>query len=139
MRLALLLAAIALAPLAAPARPAAACTPPPVPVFPGARQIGGLTATGPSDLVPGLGGSIWATDEPLLSIQQFYIFRLTGAGWSQLAQLPGQHPGSFASGEPGITPIVEPVLEFSRNGDRERVRITAEAGGYSIWLECRDD
>jgi len=30
------------------------------------------------------------------------------------------------------------VLEFSRNDDREHVRIVGVGGGYSIYVDCRD-
>jgi len=134
----LLVAALLLAPLAATARPAAACDTPAVPVYPGAQQIGGLVVPGSPGWVPTVGRTTWATDEPLLSIQQFYFTRLTNAGWTQVAQLPGQHPSAFAGPDRGPMHAPEPILEFSRGGDRERVRIVGEAGGYTVWLECRD-
>ena len=137
---ALLLAAL-LAPLATPAAPppqvsplSVPCSVPPVPVFPGARQIGGLLGPEPTAWVSSAGRSTWATDEPLLSIQQFYFIRLTRVGWAPVAQLPGQHPGSFAGPDRGPLTVPEPILEFSLDG--ARVRIIGEAGGYTLWLEC---
>ena len=138
MRTALLLAALLLAPLAGPARPAAACDVPSVPVFPGAQQAGGLVVPGPPGWVPTTGRTTWATDEPLLNVQQFYYIRLGSDGWNGVPQLPGSYPDQWQN--PGIPRmnVAEPILEFSRGGDRERIRIISEAGGFSVWLECRD-
>ena len=65
---AILFAALLFVPLAAPARPAAACATPPVPVYPGAQQVGGLAVPGLSGWVPSVGRTMWAVDEPLLAI-----------------------------------------------------------------------
>ncbi|HZU07192.1 MAG TPA: hypothetical protein VFB73_14595 [Chloroflexota bacterium] len=113
------------------ARPAGDCESP-VPVFPGAQPAGGV---GPGEAVAGLsttGQTTWATEASLLDIQQFYFIRLTGAGWTPVAQLPGQHPDAFARA--GRINQPEPVLEFTRDG--ARVRITNVGGGYSVELEC---
>ena len=132
-----LLAACLLASLAVPARPAAACAAPLVPVFPGALQLAGSGGQGPAGWAP-LGHSIWATDAPLLDVQQFYYIRLGSDGWNGVPQLPGSYPDQWQN--PGIPRmnVAEPILEFSRGGDRERIRIIGEAGGFSVWLECRD-
>jgi hypothetical protein len=125
-----LLLAIGLALQAAP-RPPGSCESP-VPIFPGAQPAGGV---GAGEVVAGLsttGRTVWATEAPLLSIQQFYFIRLTGAGWIPVAQLPGQHPDAFARW--GRINQPEPVLEFTRDG--ARVRITNVGGGYSVELEC---
>ena len=78
-----------------------------------------------------------ATPAALLEFQMFFYIRLTGSGWMEVAQLPGQYPDQFSGGE-GRSPIVTtlPVLEFTYGSLGERVRITTEAGGYSVWLDC---
>jgi hypothetical protein len=61
---------------------------------------------------------------------------LPGEGWGTVTPLPGQHPESFAG--PGYVRndnVPEPVLEFSRGS--AFLRIVGQAGGYSIFVECR--
>ena len=122
-----------------PARSALGCEMAPVPAYPGARQIGGLAAA-PNEGVAGPGSSRWATDEPLTSIQQFYFIRLLNAGWAEVPQLPGQYIEQFG-GRGGSTAngnVPAGVLDFARDDGRQRVRVVGEAGGYSLWLDCRD-
>jgi hypothetical protein len=132
--------AVALLTLAgAPARPALGCEMAPVPAYPGARQLTGVPAA-PSGAVPGPGRSLWATDDPLTSVQQFYYMRLLNAGWAEVAQLPGQYIEQFG-GRDGSTAtgnVPAGVLEFARDDGRQQVRVVGEAGGYSLWLDCRD-
>jgi hypothetical protein len=121
------------------ARPALGCVMAPVPAYPGARQLTGVSAA-PGDPVPGPGSSRWATDDPLTNVQQFYFIRLLNAGWAEVAQLPGQYIEQF-SGRDGSTAtgnVPAGVLEFARDDGRQRVRVVGEAGGYSLWLDCRD-
>jgi hypothetical protein len=131
MRIALLLAALVLAPLAAPTQPAAAqCGP--VPVFPGSRPLDVSEVSGPG----GVGQGYFATDEALVYVQSFYYSRMPNEGWAPVTPLPGQHPEQHAN--PGFSPnsiTPQPVLEFSRGNSF--VRIVGEAGGYRIVLECR--
>jgi len=111
-----------------------------VPIYPGAQQVGGLAPPEGGGMVPYVGRSTWATAEPLLWVQQFYFLRLTNLGWTSVQQLPGQYPSQFSSGTQPTVPVgPEPVLEFSRNADREHVRIVGEPNGYTIALECRDE
>jgi hypothetical protein len=124
-----------LAPLLLPARAAAACVAP-VPVYPGARQVGGPVSAPLGLGVTSEGRTGWATPDTLLDVQMFFYIRLTGGGWQTVAQLPGQYPDQFASSDRGPITTTLPVLEFSRDGNAERVRIVTEAGGYSVWLEC---
>jgi hypothetical protein len=140
MRAALLAIALLLTAFLAPARPAAACATPPVPIYPGAQQVGGLEQPDAGGMVPYIGRTSWATPEPLLWVQQFYYLRLTNLGWTSVQQLPGQYPSQFDSGNQPTVPVgPEPVLEFSRNADREHVRIVGQPNGYTIALECRDE
>jgi hypothetical protein len=131
MRVALLLAALLLGPLAAPAVPAIAqCGG--VPIYPGARPSGGDEFSSAGSR----GSGYFMTDEPLVHVQRFYSYRLPGEAWAPVTPLPGQHPESFAN--PGYfhgNNVPEPVLEFSRGN--AFVRIVGEAGGYSIFLDCR--
>jgi hypothetical protein len=110
-----------------------------VPAYPGARALTGQH-TAPGEAVPGPGGSRWATDEPLASVQQFYFIRLLNAGWGEVAQLPGQYIDQFGglggSTANSNTPLG--VLEFARDDGQQRVRLVGEAGGFSLWLDCRD-
>ena len=128
MRVAVLLAALA---LAAPAPPAAAqCGP--VPVFPGSRPEAGSEFTGAGRVDQGY----FATDEPLVYIQSFYYTRMPNEGWEPVTPLPGQHPEQHAN--PGFSPTSitpQPVLEFSRGS--AFLRIIGEAGGYRIVVDCR--
>jgi hypothetical protein len=134
MRVLLLSAAILLAPLGLPAAPAHACPAPSIPIYPGGQVAGGT----PSNMPVTAGNSFIATSAPLLDIQAFYYTRLPNEGWSAVAQLPGQYIEQF-NGLGGAR-MNEPlgVLEFSRNDNHERVRIVADGGGYSIWVDCRD-
>ncbi|HLH26846.1 MAG TPA: hypothetical protein VK066_30335 [Chloroflexota bacterium] len=124
---------------AMPPQAALGCTMAPVPAYPGARPLGSPDAAA-SGTVPGPGGSLWATDDPLASVQQFYYMRLLNAGWAEVPQLPGQYIEQFG-GRGGSTagenaPLG--VLEFERDDGQQRVRLVGEAGGYSLWLDCRD-
>ena len=137
MRIGLLLAACLLASLVAPTQTAAACAVPLVPAYPGAQQISGYVGQAAAAWLP-QGRSTWVTDAPLLAIQQFYYTRLSGDGWNGVPQLPGTYPDQFSTPlQPPIN-VPQPVLEFQCGGDRELIRIVTEAGGYSVWLECRD-
>ena len=131
MRVAMLLAGLLLAVLAAPALPVGAqCGP--VPIYPGSQPAGGAEVSGAT-----AGGSgYYVTEEPLVNIQRFYSNRLPNEGWASVAPLPGQHPESFAGPEYVRTDNVpEPVLEFSRGN--AFLRIIGQAGGYSIFIDCR--
>jgi len=130
MRIAILLAALVLAPLAAPTQPAAAqCGS--VPIYPGSRPAGGAEVNGTT----AVGSGYYVTDEPLVSIQRFYSYRLPSEGWGTVTPLPGQHPESFAGPEYVRNDNVpEPVLEFSRGN--AFLRIVGQAGGYSIFVDC---
>ena len=134
MRALLLAAAILLAPLGLPAAPAHACPAPSIPIYPG-----GQAAAGDGSSTPVVAGNSYvATAAPLLDIQAFYYTRLPNEGWTPVTQLPGQYIEQFTGlGGPRMN---EPlgVLEYSRNDNHERVRIIADAGGYSIWVDCRD-
>src|SRR4051794_26472743 len=134
MRTALIALAL-LAPLLLPARAAAACVAP-VPVYPGPQQIGGPAPARQNLGVPGEGGAGWATEDSLLNIQMFYFVRLINGGWQEVAQLPGQYPSQFQGNDRGPITMTLPVLEFSRGDAAQRVRIVAEAGGFTVWLEC---
>lgn len=134
MRALLLCAAILLAPLGLPAAPVHACPAPSIPVYPGAQA-----ASGDGSNMPVVGGnSFIATGAPLLDIQAFYYTRMPNEGWSPVTQLPGQYPDQFDGFDSARMNAPQGVLEFSRNGEREHVRIVADAGGYSIWVDCRD-
>ncbi len=133
---ALLFVALLLAPLVAPGSAAADCAVPPIPVYPGSQPVAGSVGADAGGWVANAGHTVWATPDSLRDIQMFYYIRLTGSGWGEVAQLPGQYPDQFASSDRGPIITVLPVLEFSRDDGRQDVRITAEAGGYSIWLEC---
>ncbi len=135
MRILILVAALAAVTVAPPAQPAAACTTPPIPVYPGALPTGGVDRFGD---VTSLGRTYVATTEPLLSIQQFYYTSLPNSGWQAMTPMAGQHPQSFAGR--GYTPngAPEPVLEFSRANASQYVRIVGEGSGYTIVLDCRD-
>ena len=131
MRIALLTAALLLAPLAAPARPAAAqCES--VPIYPGSRPLSVSDVSGSG----GVGQGYFATDDLLVYVQTFYYNRLPNEGWAPITPLPGQHPEQHAN--PGFSPnglTPQPVLEFSRGN--AFLRIVGEAGGYRIFLDCR--
>jgi hypothetical protein len=135
---AILLVALLLAPLAAPGRAAAQCTTPLVPVYPGALPAGGPVGSDASGFAASVGHTVWATPEPLRDVQMFYYIRLLGSGWGEVAQLPGQYPDQFGGTDRGPIITTLSVLEFVRDDGRQRVRIAGEAGGYSVWLECRD-
>ena len=124
-----------LAPLLLPARAAAACIAP-VPIYPGAQQIGGPMSAPLNLGVTSEGRTGWATEDSLLNIQMFYFVRLTNGGWQEVAQLPGQYPSQFQGNDRGPVTMTLPVLEFSRGDTAQRVRIVAEAGGFTVWLEC---
>jgi hypothetical protein len=134
---ALLFVALLLAALAAPGRAAAQCAPPPVPIYPGSVPVGGPVTSDAGGFVASVGHTVWATPDPLRDIQMFYYIRLPGSGWNEVALLPGQYPDQFAPSDRGPIITVLPVLEFTRDNGREDVRIVGEAGGYSIWLDCR--
>jgi hypothetical protein len=134
MRALLLGAAILLAPLGGPAVPAHACPAPSIPVYPGAQAASGDGANMPV----GGGNSFIATTAPLLDIQAFYYTRLPNEGWSAVAQLPGQYIEQFGGPDNARINELMGVLEFSRNDNHEHVRIVGDAGGYSIWVDCRD-
>jgi hypothetical protein len=130
-----LIALTLLVPLLLPARATAACIAP-VPVYPGALQIGG-PPSGPQNLgVTSEGRTGWATEDSLLNVQMFFFVRLTNGGWQEVQQLPGQYPSQFQGPDRGPVNTVMPVLEFSRGDTAQRVRIVGEAGGYTVWLEC---
>jgi len=117
-----------------PAAPAHACPAPSIPVYPGA-----LAASGDGSNMPVVGdNSFVATNAPLLDIQAFYYTRMPNEGWSPVTQLPGQYPDQFGGFDSARMNAPQGVLEFSRNGEHEHVRIVADAGGYSIWVDCRD-
>jgi hypothetical protein len=134
MRAVLLTAAILLAPLGLPAEPAHACPAPSVPIYPGAIAPAGDGAGMPVTA----GSSFVATDAPLLDIQAFYYTRMPNEGWQPVTQLPGQYADQFDGfdGPRGNQPLG--VLEYSRNDNHEHVRIVADAGGYSVWVDCHD-
>jgi len=134
MRRALIALAL-LVPLLLPAPATAACIAP-VPVYPGAQQIGGPPSSPQSIGVTSEGRTGWATEDSLMNIQMFYFIRLTNGGWQEVAQLPGQYPSQFQGPDRGPINTVMPVLEFSRGDTAQRVRIVGEAGGYTVWLEC---
>ncbi|HEY7062665.1 MAG TPA: hypothetical protein VII06_14390 [Chloroflexota bacterium] len=134
MRAWLLCAAILIAPLGLPATAAHACPAPSVPVYPGA-----VAPSGDGSNMPVVAGSSFiATNAPLLDIQAFYYTRMPNEGWTPVEQLPGQYIEQFDGFDSsrGNQPLG--VLEFSRNDNHEHVRIAADAGGYSIWVDCRD-
>jgi hypothetical protein len=135
MRAALLCIAVLFGPVLSPAAPALACPAPSIPVYPGARLPDGARVTG---LPVNAGNMYLTTDAPLLDIQRFYFMRLPGEGWQSIAQLPGQYIQQF--GGDGDVPIEAPegVMEFTRNDGHESVRIVGQAGGYSIYVDCRD-
>ncbi|HZS02194.1 MAG TPA: hypothetical protein VFE37_25980 [Chloroflexota bacterium] len=134
MRALLLTVAILVAPLGLPARPAHACPAPTIPVYPGA-----LPATGAGSALPvTAGNSFIATNAPLLDIQAFYYTRMPNEGWAPVTQLPGQYIEQFDGFDSARMNEPLGVLEFSRNDGHEHVRIVADAGGYSIWVDCSD-
>ena len=54
--------------------------------------------------------------------------------------MPGQYIEQFG-GRGGSTAngnMPAGVLEFARDDGQQRVRVVGEAGGYSLWLDCRD-
>src|SRR5919202_848394 len=135
---AILFAVLLLAPLVGPGRAAAQCALPLVPVYPGSLAAGGQVASDASGFGAPVGHTVWATPDTLRDVQMFYYIRLLGSGWGEIAQLPGQYPDQFGGTDRGPLVTMLPVLEFVRDDGRQRVRITGEAGGYGIWLECRD-
>lgn len=137
MRAVLLAAAIVIAPLGVPAAPAAACPAPSIPVFPGARLPDG--SRGP-DMPVNAGNVFLTTPDTLLDVQRFYYTRLPNEGWVAVAQLPGQYISQFGAAGASTTSgdVAQGVLEFSRNDGHESVRIVGQAGGYSIYVDCRD-
>ena len=134
MRVLVLCAAILVAPLGLPARPAHACPAPSIPVYPGAQAALGNGSSMPVTA----GSSFIATTAPLLDIQAFYYTRLPNEGWAPVTQLPGQYIEQFDGFDSPRMNEPMGVLEFSRNDDHEHVRIVGDAGGYSIWVDCRD-
>ncbi len=135
MRGTIWLAALLVAALGGPARPAMACATPPVPVYPGGLATGGVDRFG---LVTDLGRTFVTTGDPLLWVQQFYYTRLPNDGWAPVTPLPGQHPWVFAGAPFSPNGMPEPVLEFTRANDTQFVRIVNEGSGYTIILSCRD-
>ena len=133
MRALLLAVALLVAPLP-PARPAAACDAPSVPIYPGALAGDG------SGLQGSAGNAFIATTAPLVDIQAFYYTRLPNEGWAVATLLPGQYAEQHDMGNPSVRGgnVPQSVLEFTRNGDRERVRIVGVGGGYAIYVDCRD-
>ena len=133
-----LIVALTLAALLVPARPAAAsCADAGIPIYPGALPSGGLQTVGSRgawEASPGR--TTWATEDELRNIQMFYFVRLTNSGWQEVQQLPGQYPDQFQGPDRGPITSALPVLEFTRGGTADRVRIVGEAGGYTIWLDC---
>ncbi len=133
----LLLAAVAvLALVGLPARSAGACPAPSIPVYPGGQAAGGDGTS-----LPVLAGNQFiATTAPLVDVQSFYYTRLPNEGWVSVAQLPGQYIEQFSSAGGPTIPGSGPqgVLEFSRNDDHEHVRVVGQAGGYSLYVDCRD-
>jgi hypothetical protein len=136
MRALLICAAILIAPLGLPAPSTYACPAPSIPLYPDAQPAYGNGSSRPVTA----GNSFVATDAPLIDIQAFYYTRLPNEGWSPVTQLPGQYPEQHAMGEPSTrgANVPQGALEFSRNDDHEHVRIVGDAGGYSIWVDCRD-
>jgi hypothetical protein len=114
---------------------AAACELPPVPVYPGARQVGGLMEPSNRGWVPSTGRTYYAIDGPLRDIQWFYFTTLLNLGWTEVAQLPGQYIETFGRGHQRTDTAVG-ILEFERNSGQEHVWIVGEAGGYSVSLQC---
>jgi hypothetical protein len=114
---------------------AIACAGPPVPAYPGALQLGGPPAAQQGgEITPG--HTAWTTVDSLLDVQMYHYTRLPASGWATVAQLPGQYPDQFAGGDrPEYGPALA-ALEFTRGGDAERVRITGDGGGFSVWLDC---
>jgi hypothetical protein len=134
MRALLLSAAVLLAPLGLPARAVLACPAPSVPIYPGAIAPAGDGAGMPVTA----GNAFVATNAPILDIQAFFYTRMPNEGWQPVTQLPGQYPDQFGGFEGPRGNQPQGVLEFSRNGEHEHVRIVADAGGYSVWVDCRD-
>jgi hypothetical protein len=116
---------------------AAACMAPPVPIFPGARQIAGVVSTLPGGST-GEGHTVWTTTASALDVQMFYYLNLPGDGWTAVAQMAGQYAEQFTGSENSSTTAALGALEFTRRRDAERVRIVTEPIGYSVWLVCRE-
>jgi hypothetical protein len=131
----LLLTALLLAPLGAPAEQAGLCAPP-IPVYPGAQPMGTRLPPGSPGWVSDTGTTLYATPDSLLNIQRFYFTQMLNLGWQQVEQLPGQDIEAFGNEHSVRIDGPVGVLEFRRNGNREHVRITGEAGGYSVALWC---
>ena len=112
------------------ARPAAACDAPTVPIYPGAQVPDGVSSR----------GGFIATTAPLVDIQAYYYTRLPNEGWAVATLLPGQYAEQHDMGNPSTRGgnVPQSVLEFTRNNDREHVRIVGVGGGYAIYVDCRD-
>lgn len=116
---------------------ALACAAPPVPIFPGARQIAGVVSSVPGGST-GEGHTIWTTSASALDVQMFYYLNLPGDGWTPVAQMAGQYAEQFTGSENSSGTSAFGALEFTRRRDAEHVRIITEPVGYSVWLDCRD-
>lgn len=130
MRAVLLAIAVLGAPLGPPVRPVLACDAPAVPIYPGAQSGDGVSA----------GSGFIATTAPLVDIQAFYYTRLPNEGWATATLLPGQYAEQHDMGNPSTRGgnVPQSVLEFTRNNDREHVRIVGVGGGYAIYVDCHD-
>jgi hypothetical protein len=128
MRVTVLYVAALFASLGLPARLALACDAPSVPIYPGAQAA------------ESAGSGFIATTAPLVDIQAFYYTRLPNEGWAIATLLPGQYAEQHDMGNPSTRGgnVPQSVLEFTRNNDREHVRIVGVGGGYAIYVDCRD-